>query len=921
MGIEPALKLGMKKQFYFSMVAFVCLAFQSYAFGAAAVSNGKPNICSITINSNDEIELFKKHIGEKNANFIELTELPEDETDTIETQAVADEAQFLGRACRQKISCDVLLISGHFGGSFFGSSGLNLSMEELEKKSCDSACSGVLQKPKEVYLFGCNTLAGKSRDHRTPEQYRAVLLQDGFSADQAEQIVAFRYSPLGDSYADRMRRVFRGASRIYGFDSVGPSGKTVKPLLTSYFKSINPQQYYSLKGLNDLNSGFNELFGKALKGTALTQSTGAKEFNGDQMPVCYLNNPKVSLTQKANWVASSLRSEKSFQFLPAINEWLSQVTASGHEWEDKEFEPLEKIMGDKRLKASLHHIIEKRDTSMLSVQLKILTFMNFFGWLPKEEYSQKIVSYLLGPLDRDFSIDQKDFICSYAQSNSLKVSIDEKTIPAARWKDEEFVEAMSCLALYNEGFFFKALKEFQEFAKNDSRMSGAYNLLFRNIAIPESGSGRLYKELKLNDASKILSEFQNQILCETEEHRPLIPVKNLNTGLIEDTQYLANIGCYVRLDAPMILDLINRAMKKPDSLGSPVAETLERNIDNNNPVFADPQVQLALVDFSFVVTPGGDVAIKSLDKSSRISAEVINNIRTKVINNEQLNISFDALKKYFEILKRTRSASEYCSVLSKAVVNRIKEDNVMVVQITAQNYFSNCAESGNLAERKSVTMGLFNYLLADFDNRLPLFEASDFPNLEITKNMVQFKETVSSVKELYTILLFARQSSPRYSFETILKMYKDRKKLNTDVKLAVSKDRYTASGILRMVDLNDDTINTELRKNIVPDDGQNFLFDALLFQAPEKAASICLEFVEKNLASDECLKYSGGSDFYGLIKKNLKEKKFSSFGLTQTLMYFHLGLGMSDLEKVQKIKALATEFKNPEIKDFIANRL
>ena len=177
----------------------------------ASVGWAKKTVCSITINSNDEVEAAKKMLPAQDFDFIELTQMGGDD--------------WFKRACEKKVSCDVLIVSGHFGGTFFGSSQKTLPISELESESCSNQCDSILKQPKEVFLFGCNTLAGKNQDKRTPEQYREVLMQDGFTAAQAEQVVAFRYSPIGINFSSRMAHIFRNTSRIYGFNSVSPLGK------------------------------------------------------------------------------------------------------------------------------------------------------------------------------------------------------------------------------------------------------------------------------------------------------------------------------------------------------------------------------------------------------------------------------------------------------------------------------------------------------------------------------------------------------------------------------------------------------------------------------------------------------------------------------------------------------------------------
>ena len=85
------------------------------------------------------------------------------------------EGDWFDKACASGIRCDQLVISGHFGGTFFGMSGNALSLSTLEAKGCSKSCEGILSHPYEVFLFGCNTLSGKEKDSRTPEQHLQIL--------------------------------------------------------------------------------------------------------------------------------------------------------------------------------------------------------------------------------------------------------------------------------------------------------------------------------------------------------------------------------------------------------------------------------------------------------------------------------------------------------------------------------------------------------------------------------------------------------------------------------------------------------------------------------------------------------------------------------------------------------------------------
>lgn len=108
------------------------------------------NVCTMTFNSADEKQAFSQVYSQyPQAKIIEL--VPEN-----------GHAQWLKKSCENKTKCDILLISGHFGGLFFGENKLaTLSMDEMFERSCQQDCPGIFENVKSVYLMGCNTLASK----------------------------------------------------------------------------------------------------------------------------------------------------------------------------------------------------------------------------------------------------------------------------------------------------------------------------------------------------------------------------------------------------------------------------------------------------------------------------------------------------------------------------------------------------------------------------------------------------------------------------------------------------------------------------------------------------------------------------------------------------------------------------------------
>ncbi|WP_413584108.1 hypothetical protein [Bdellovibrio sp. HCB274] len=257
----------------------------SFALGLGALSPAMAKtFCSMTLNSNDEIATFASALTKQGFNFVEL--VPDNK-----------DPRWFQKACQSGLKCDVLLISGHFGGLFFGEgTSQTIDIAEMEKASCSNSCPGILNNPKEVFLMGCNTLASQKRDHRTIDQYLNVLLNDGIPLDFAEQVVASRYSQQGFSLEKRFSAIFPDTAKLYGFYSTGPLGKHAAPLLNRYLKNVGDYNVH----LDSLNSSANSKIASAFKGQAFRETIPAKSVPQEERGLyCALRSSDKTVQSKA----------------------------------------------------------------------------------------------------------------------------------------------------------------------------------------------------------------------------------------------------------------------------------------------------------------------------------------------------------------------------------------------------------------------------------------------------------------------------------------------------------------------------------------------------------------------------------------------------------------------------------------------
>ena len=383
----------------------------------------KPTVCTVTINSSEEKDIFQSYLGD-DFNFVELTEFRENEKNW-----------FLG-ACKAGIECDILVISGHFGGSFFGKSNYRLSLTELQRRSCQQACDGILKKPKEVFLFGCNTTAGKTPDHRTPEEYTRVLVNDGFSRRQAEQISAFRYSPIGQQTQDRMKQVFPN-SRIYGFHSQAPLGRKMVPRLKSYFDSI--PNYKNHLGQFP-TSQENKLWSSAMKGQWIRSVDGDGNIEN---PICVLEEDKP-IYKKLTWVNEVLSDNvKSLSYIPVIDIYLQELEERFNTWEGfpaDELSLLESIQFNYRARERVNELLESPIRGIISAQVQVLNFAQRVAWYNEKTYPQKLKGLIGDIFNENLNLEQRDLICSL----NVEMDLSLEDLPDETWNEYTII-AVGCI--------------------------------------------------------------------------------------------------------------------------------------------------------------------------------------------------------------------------------------------------------------------------------------------------------------------------------------------------------------------------------------------------------------------------------------------------------------------------------------------
>jgi hypothetical protein len=264
-----------------ALAAVVVLAFMSQAHAE------KKTVCTITVNSADEKETFRRYLPQEDFDFVELVE--------------PARPDWLASACQKSVRCDLLVISGHFDdGTQFYSDRLDaresLPVAEMERVACSNSCPGLFSQLKEVYLFGCNTLSSGALRTASPEIGRS-LVRAGLTAADAERLAREIGELHADSNRDRMRQIFKDVPLIYGFSSKAPLGPTAGALLTRYFQSGATDEVGSGRPSAKLLGLFAPL--------SMTTATGLRDGEpqaGYRSDVCQFADDRLSPAQKLEFV-------------------------------------------------------------------------------------------------------------------------------------------------------------------------------------------------------------------------------------------------------------------------------------------------------------------------------------------------------------------------------------------------------------------------------------------------------------------------------------------------------------------------------------------------------------------------------------------------------------------------------------------
>ena len=571
------------------LLLIVLLSLFSLTWGQSTspvVDPDKFTICAITINSDDEKKVFQAQAAKDPKKFNPVVELTN----------MGDSNDWFSKACSSGIRCDQLVISGHFGGDFFGESGKSLSLRELETAGCSKSCEGILSKPYEVFLFGCNTLSGKEGDSRTPAQYLQVLLIDGIPLAQAELVVQSRYGAIGDSHKASMQRAFGGESKqLYGFDSVGPSGKNVKGFLNNYFTKVsaaNQLEKQQAKRMLDKVDMANKALAESLKSTAFSQCASVNLNDEKSQKVCGLLDSRKSKGQKLDLTIELLGQEDYLLYLPAINTFMKDIQYESLSEEDKKTFDL--IKNNTVIKQQLLGLIDQ--THGLGLKAEWILLAHNKGYLSDKETSQKITFEIEKIFSKRLSMTDSDRICSLFGDISPYIKISDKNL-ISRYIGPEEIQAFSCLVPISDPLLAQRIISTKVSASDvntiETQISIASNSTERDLQIPTILINHAKKKFSDSDVYEAGSALEFIVKFHPDDPDALALARKFINDPKQDNEKirygLRALSEMKTKDLPALLDVLGLAKK----LDHPANDVINVLINSKS---EDKKIQVGISD-------------------------------------------------------------------------------------------------------------------------------------------------------------------------------------------------------------------------------------------------------------------------------------------------------------------------------------
>jgi hypothetical protein len=386
------------------------LAALLFAAAATPVHADKKTVCTITVNSADEREVFRRYLPAEEFDFVELVE--------------RGRPDWLASSCRAGVRCDVLMISGHFdGGTEFYSDRLDarefLPVAELERASCSASCPGLFSQLKEVYLFGCGTLDPEATRSTTAEVTRS-LLRSGHSVADAQRLAQLLNERHGESNREQMRRIFKDVPTIYGFSGKAPLGRYAGPLLERYLVETGTAEVASGRPSAKLLALFAP--------TSMTVTSGASDADAGAShrdDVCRFADDRLTPAQRAEFVHQLLGREMAEvrMHLDRIERYAAALSVEERESPAVSV-ALDAIARDEA--ARLRYLEFARDADAPAVRARMMDLARNLGWLTPADQRAEFIRMVGERIAANtIGVAEVDLVCSLNKDGALSAELPQ----------------------------------------------------------------------------------------------------------------------------------------------------------------------------------------------------------------------------------------------------------------------------------------------------------------------------------------------------------------------------------------------------------------------------------------------------------------------------------------------------------------
>ena len=387
-------------------------------------------VCTVTINSADERDMFQRHLPRGDYQFVELVQ--------------RGKPDWLASACQQRVSCDALIISGHFDdGTEFYTDRFDdkefLTVHELQQASCSGSCSGLFSQLKEVYLFGCNTLKSTPRFAASAEVSRS-LIRSGHSQADADRVSSLLSERYGQSNRDRLRHVFKDVPMLYGFSSKAPLGRVAGPLLERYFQSAPVGEVASGRASPTLLNLFGPSSMIAVAG--LTAADPHAPFRND---MCSLADSGPADAEKLTVMHALFQRDVTEvrMFLEHLERYAASI-GPAQRLAPEVAAALGAIAADHRTRE--RYLEFARDADEATVQARMMALARSVGWLSPAQEQAEFVRLIASRMARgSLSNTEVDLVCATQQGQEPGLAPQLLATRSARPGNVTHAAALACM--------------------------------------------------------------------------------------------------------------------------------------------------------------------------------------------------------------------------------------------------------------------------------------------------------------------------------------------------------------------------------------------------------------------------------------------------------------------------------------------